>query len=185
MVPALSPEISGQWFRPTKAKTKVGFGVRLDDAFDMTRDGFNPVGHGLHRGQGDGLQAIQFWIGLRSANANLQHGRVGLLRTPLQSPPANLQHGRTGVFGAVQRGANVAPQRGAYRGHEFTAYYLNEEQALLVCTLSRTPVSKKVRAIGALKRGANPHLSSHCIQRSGQPLRSSEAAAWELPPPWP
>jgi len=32
------------------------------------------------------------------------------------------------------------------RGQEFTSYYLNEEQALLVCILSRTDKAKEVRA---------------------------------------
>lgn len=39
-VPALSAEISAQWFQPIKMPTKVGFGTRWDDAFDMTRNGF-------------------------------------------------------------------------------------------------------------------------------------------------
>ncbi|MDP3255255.1 MAG: hypothetical protein Q8S58_11600 [Bosea sp. (in: a-proteobacteria)] len=35
---------------------------------------------------------------------------------------------------------------GKSRGQHFTAYYLNEEQALLVCLLSRTERAKAVRA---------------------------------------
>ena len=36
-------------------------------------------------------------------------------------------------------------RHGQSRGQQFTAYYLNEEQALLICMLSRTPTAKAIR----------------------------------------
>ena len=38
-----------------------------------------------------------------------------------------------------------ATRRGAYKGQPTTEYYLNEGQALLICTLSRTPKAAEVR----------------------------------------
>lgn len=37
---ALSAENSAQWFQPVTTEVHVGFGVRRDPAFEMTRDGF-------------------------------------------------------------------------------------------------------------------------------------------------
>lgn len=42
---------------------------------------------------------------------------------------------------------SLAPQRGKSRGQEFDAYFLNEEQALLVATLSEAPKAPAVRAM--------------------------------------
>lgn len=39
----------------------------------------------------------------------------------------------------------IATQRGAYRGKEFVEYWLNEEQALLIATLSDAPRAAEVR----------------------------------------
>jgi len=40
---------------------------------------------------------------------------------------------------------SLAARHGKSRGQDFTAFYLNEEQALLICMLSRTPTAKTIR----------------------------------------
>lgn len=40
----------------------------------------------------------------------------------------------------------LATRHGESRGQDFTSYYLNREQALLICILSKTPKAKEVRA---------------------------------------
>lgn len=40
---------------------------------------------------------------------------------------------------------SIATAHGAYRGKQFTTYFLNEEQALLLCMFSRTENAKEAR----------------------------------------
>lgn len=67
--------------------------------------------------------------------------RPNMIRTNIIDPNRSELEG-LGVLLAVQ--AKSSDPLG--RGRPSTAYYLNEEQALLVCTLARTDTAKLVRA---------------------------------------
>lgn len=57
-------------------------------------------------------------------------------------------------------------RRGQSRGQAFTAYYLNEGQALVICALSRTPKAAQVRKLlidvfMAYRQGKLVHVKEH------------------------
>lgn len=91
-------------------------------------------------------------------------------------------------FGAVVSRANMnelssfgdlSPRRGeSTGGRPATAYYLNEAQALLVCTLSRTPIAKQVRA--ELIRGYWPDFRLLALRFILRHLESSGSGGWNV-----
>lgn len=77
---------------------------------------------------------------------------------------------------------SAVPTKSGKRGRPGTSYYLNEAQALLVCTLSRTPIAKQVRAelIEPNRKvlegfGISRAVNANRDDRDGEHLRHSHA----------